>query len=250
MWIVALGSQTPTAPQWYDNLGLCGIAHVGGTMGKNAFLSQTTLATAALAGLSIFDGTALAAPPPAPSWTGFYIGLSGGYNWQDVDYGNPAFNGSVDSGGFYGGAFVGYNFQVGPQWVLGLEAGGGFTGNDKTSLIGGTDLRTDTLYDFTFRGRAGFLIKPQKMVYVIGGFASARQEVSFPNLSESLNRTGWTIGAGFEKGDLIKGVHFRAEYNYTDYGTKTFFGDLPVGMTQHSVRFSVSTTPEKVIYGQ
>ncbi len=214
-------------------------------MSKKAFLSQTTFATAALAGLSIFDGAAFAAPPPAPSWTGFYLGLSGGYNWQDVDYGNPTFNGSVDSSGFYGGAFIGYNFQVSPQFVLGVEVGGGFTGNDKTSLIAGTDLRTDTLYDFSARGRAGFLIKPQKMIYVIGGFTSARQEVSFPNLSESLNRTGWTVGGGFEHGGLIRGVHLRVEYNYSDFGTKTFFGDLPVGLTQHGIRFSVSTVPQK-----
>jgi outer membrane immunogenic protein len=218
-------------------------------MRKKAFLSQATFATAALAGFSIFDGAALAAPPmPAPSWTGFYVGVNAGYGWQDVNYGNPAFSGDVDINAFSAGAFIGYNFHVAPQFVLGVEAGAGFTGFTQTHQIGGTDLKSRTPYDFTVRGRAGVLISPQKLLFVSAGFAGAQQEVSFPGLSESLNRTGWTIGAGFEKGDLVKGVHFRAEYNYTDYGTKTFFGDLPVGLSQHAIRFSVSSKPEKPGY--
>jgi outer membrane immunogenic protein len=218
-------------------------------MGKKAFAGQATLATAALAGLSLLDGTALAAPPaPVQSWTGFYIGVQGGYGWQDVHYGNPAFTGDADLSGFTGGAIVGYNFQVAPQFVLGFEGGFGFTGFNDTKLIGGADIRSHTHYDWSVRGRAGYLIGPQKLLFVSGGFAGARQEVSFPTITESFNRTGWTIGGGIEKGDFIKGLHVRAEYTYTDYGTKTYFGDLPVGLTQHGVKFTLSTAPEKVIY--
>lgn len=220
-------------------------------MSKKAFAGQAAIATAALAGFSLLDGTALAAPPaPVQSWTGFYMGVNAGFGWQDVDYSNPVFRGDADLSGFSAGAIVGYNYHVAPQFVLGIEGGIGFTGFNDTKLIAGADIRSHTYYDWSVRGRAGYLIGPQKLLFVSGGFAGARQEVSFPNISESLNRTGWTIGAGIEKGDFIKGVHVRAEYTFTDYGTKTYFGDLPVGLTQHGLRFTISTTPEKVIYGR
>jgi outer membrane immunogenic protein len=220
-------------------------------MGKKTLGSRATFATAALAGLSILDGTASAAPPaPAFSWTGFYVGGTAGFGWQDVHYGNPGFTGDADPSGFSAGAFVGYNFQVAPQFVLGIESGIGFTGFNETTLIGGTDIRSRTPYDYSVVGRAGFLFTPQQMFFVSGGWAGAKQEVSFPGLSESLTRSGWTVGAGFESGALIRGAHVRVEYRYTDYGTKTYFGDLPVGLSQHGIRFGISTTPEKVIYGR
>ena len=47
-------------------------------------------------------------PAPAYNWTGPYLGLTGGYGWGTTD-------------GFKGGAYAGYNFQVNPNWVVGLE---------------------------------------------------------------------------------------------------------------------------------
>lgn len=218
-------------------------------MGKKAFASQAAFATAALAGFSVFSATAQA-QVPGQSWTGFYMGVNAGYGWQDVDYSNPGFNGSADPSGVAAGAVFGYNYHVAPQFVVGVEGTVGFTGIDETKLIGGAELRSRTLYDYSARLRAGFLISPQKLLFVSGGFAGARQEVSFPDLSETLNRSGYTLGFGIEKGDFIRGAHVRAEYVFSDYSTKTFVGDLPVGLTQHVVRFTISSRPEKVVYGR
>jgi len=72
------------------------------------------------------------APVPVPDWTGFYLGVHGGYGFGDQDWtlvdnpgrGTPASLGdevaSPDLDGFLGGAQVGFNYQI-DSLVLGLE---------------------------------------------------------------------------------------------------------------------------------
>src|SRR5215475_6884509 len=53
-------------------------------------------------------------PPPVPlfyNWTGLYVGGHLGVGWADGG-----------GSGFLGGGQVGYNYQISPQWVLGVEA--------------------------------------------------------------------------------------------------------------------------------
>ena len=82
-------------------------------------------------------------PPPLPvfTWTGFYVGLNGGYGGNQFVYPfslGPVLgvvaNGSASltSGGFLGGGQVGFNYQVpASAFVLGLEADA-----DATSIRG------------------------------------------------------------------------------------------------------------------
>src|SRR4051794_34562161 len=61
------------------------------------------------------------APPPECHWTGFYIGIHGGYVWADdaslveLDETDPPFEFNRD--GFIGGGQLGYNFQLGSWFV-------------------------------------------------------------------------------------------------------------------------------------
>ncbi|MBR1152663.1 hypothetical protein [Bradyrhizobium sp. JYMT SZCCT0428] len=65
---------------------------------------------------------------PGYNWTGFYVGLNGGYSWgrarHSVDPGATfaitTFGHNVDGG--LGGAQIGYNCQLDRTWVIGLEA--------------------------------------------------------------------------------------------------------------------------------
>src|SRR5580692_4229522 len=93
-------------------------------------VAVVALATGALAA----DLPTRKEPPPAPayapfSWTGFYIGVNGGYGWGSA--GNITLSnnlgvalaptaGRQPAGGF-GGAQAGYNWQTG-MFVLGAEA--------------------------------------------------------------------------------------------------------------------------------
>src|SRR4051794_32941278 len=73
----------------------------------------------------------MAAPVAVYNWTGFYIGGHVGWGWTDVGSvqlapGTAAFpTGTVYSGnnlsGFLGGVQGGFNWQVSPNIVLGVE---------------------------------------------------------------------------------------------------------------------------------
>src|SRR4051795_12376427 len=81
------------------------------------------------------------APVMAPvwNWTGFYIGINGGYSWghssRDLNFFNPlngvalatgTGGGRNMDGGLFGGQ-IGYNWQV-SSWVFGLEFDAQWTG--------------------------------------------------------------------------------------------------------------------------
>ncbi|SRR5579871_3886885 len=168
---------------------------------------------------SIFTTGALAAdlpvkaPPmvaPVYNWTGFYIGANGGYSWGRANTSIlplagslfptvpfAAFNQNVDGG--IGGGQIGYNWQVDPKWLVGLEAdiqasgersstglttSTGRYGSNAIGLpvaVAGPDfnaianLAANLSYELqwfaTFRGRVGFLATPQTLLYGTGGLA-------------------------------------------------------------------------------
>lgn len=80
------------------------------------------------------------APPPVAvyDWTGLYVGLNGGYSWgranttiapsvglfPTVPF--AAFGQKVDGG--LGGGQIGYNWQLDPKWLIGLEGDIQWTG--------------------------------------------------------------------------------------------------------------------------
>jgi outer membrane immunogenic protein len=142
------------------------------------------------------------------NWTGFYIGLNGGYSWgrsrNDVVFSTPAGvitppAGSTTqsnfnlNGGLFGGQ-AGYNWQTG-SWVWGFEGDLQWT-REKGSgaflcaatVIGGpclpgltflpagalgTGVAMDQTIQWfgTLRGRAGMLLGPSVLAYVTGGLA-------------------------------------------------------------------------------
>ncbi len=194
---------------------------------KKIFLTSTILgATAMLAlasGASAADLPRKSAPQqfvqPLPifTWTGFYVGINGGYLFDT--------GGSRQSGeGFSIGGTVGYNYQIG-NIVVGLEgdlayveqnnrnsfafgAGNGFGSNDMT-------------YFGTVRGRLGFAFD-RFLVYGTGGLAFADQNnnSNFGGFGRSSNdvQFGYTIGAGLEYA-LTNNWSVKAEYLYYDLGS-------------------------------
>ncbi len=181
-------------------------------------------------------------PPPPPMWTGFYAGLNAGYNFgvnnnvqsaviaQDATglgglsfFPAPGVLGgiytvSVPTGldlaqsgglsntqnGFIGGGQIGYNYQWGSNFVIGIEAdiqGSGIRGRSTGVGIGGASVTSPALVLFgvpiapgannfqnstnsvgqttvnagidylgTVRGRLGYLFTPTMLVYATGGF--------------------------------------------------------------------------------
>jgi len=110
-------------------------------------MRSTWLFTAAAMALLATSGSVLAAdlairkaPPPPPiipvyNWTGFYIGGNVGGAWETGTITDNLFDVSFSRtrSGFIGGGQVGYNWQVSPNWVLGVEG-----------MFDGTSIRSDT----------------------------------------------------------------------------------------------------------
>lgn len=172
-------------------------------------------------------------PEPAFTWTGFYVGGLGGYEWADLD----TEAGDFDSDNFLGGVFTGYNFDLGNGLVLGVE--GDVTYHDQDGDNGaGFEYGTD--WNGTLRGRIGYAMD-RFMVYGTGGLAVANAEASFGGQSDSKTAIGWTAGGGVETA-FTNNVFGRVEYRYTDLGDETFDvggPDLDAGLTSHAVMVGV-----------
>lgn len=160
------------------------------------------------------------APAYAPifTWTGFYVGVNGGYAFGEVD--STGVSGFRDSDGFVGGGQIGYNYQVG-QIVLGLEAD--FQGADLKSGVSnvlGDTATTEVNYFGTVRARVGFAVD-RFMPYVTGGFAygNVKTAFNFPRIPATFRsdevQFGYTIGAGLEYA-FTNNLSAKIEYLYTD----------------------------------
>jgi outer membrane immunogenic protein len=193
--------------------------------------------------------------PLAYNWTGFHIGANAGFGWgrNDADFtgdgqnnaGNDlisrVFDGpkdftqktrsqGIDSEGPFGGAQVGYNWQVAGVWIAGLEADiqasdlrGGFT---RVGPILPLSLSAEQKLDWfgTARGRLGYLVNERILVFGTAGLAYGQTAESsnfvfsnafgtftgaattitcapgLPCLGAQGSNTsaGWTAGAGVE----------------------------------------------------
>ena len=81
-------------------------------------------------------------------------------------------------------------------------------------------------------GRAGWVVVPQLLVYVSGGYTQARfGQVDFNNavpvfLPPDLHLPattydGWFIGTGYEYGfGFLPGLYWKTEYRFADYGAE------------------------------
>ena len=173
-----------------------------------------------------------AVEPVAPvvmplSWTGFYVGAELGYGWgtSPAPYGfTPGGpydfqQNGPDQKGFVGGGFVGYNYQIG-QFVIGAE------GDFQYSDIHGDDNRSggdvnglDANWQASARLRLGYAVD-RFLPYITGGVAFLNTDATAPfSSSDTLNLTGWTIGAGLEYA-FTDNIIGRIEYRYSDYGKK------------------------------
>jgi outer membrane immunogenic protein len=201
------------------------------------------------------------APPPPIlwSWTGLYIGANLGWAGSSsntltntgTDTGTGGLGAALGAGlfpgsvsvshsGFIGGGQIGYNWQLAPTWVAGIETDfDGLGNNTNTNTFSNTTFvpmtatfssGLDTLG--TVRARLGWLWTPALLAYATGGFAYGENKVgsSFTcptclppaaiALSSSSTSTGWTVGAGLEW-RFAPAWSVKVEYLYVDLGNRS-----------------------------
>jgi len=175
---------------------------------------------------------AVYAPVPVYNWTGFYIGINGGWGFGHSDWTNNitgATTGNFNiNGGLIGGT-VGANWQF-DSWVLGLE--GDFDGSwidGKSSAVGCAVVRCETKNKWlaTFRGRFGYAAD-RVLVYLTGGGAFGDIVANTTVNWQSENEAGWTAGAGIE-GAFTNNWTARVEYLFVDLQHATFTPSTPPG---------------------
>jgi outer membrane immunogenic protein len=158
----------------------------------------------------------VAAPVPhvvAYNWTGFYLGLNGGWGWGSDGEG---------SGGLIGGT-LGYNWQMN-QIVFGIETDIAWSGIDTDGRCrGGLRCEVNNEWLGTARGRVG-LAMDRFMPYVAGGLAYGDVSARATGLRERSDvQAGWTLGAGVEFA-LTAPWTAKLEYLYVDLGDLGDFG--------------------------
>ena len=177
-----------------------------------------TLAAAAPAFAADLSRPAFKAPAFASPfiWTGFYVGINGGYGWGKSSWTNTATGattGDFDISGALAGGTAGYNLQIG-QLVVGAE------GDIDASWIKGTDstgcCQTKNDWLATTRARLGFAFD-RWMPFVTGGAAFGDVKMNALGASQTATKVGWTAGAGLEY--AFRGAwSARVEYLYADLG--------------------------------
>jgi outer membrane immunogenic protein len=203
----------------------------------------------------------------APSWTGVYLGAGLGFRSTNTaasitsatdsvpfnllagcNAGNPCVLGEPFNGtSFRFAPYLGYDWQIAPRWVVGLEGDVGIA-NQTTSQNGGfyptpsglfggnpDSFAVRTTWDASARVRAGFLVDPTVLFYVTGGPAWLRIESTSncntgagggcafgffapPLITDATTRLGGTVGAGIEA-MLWANWMVRFEYRYANFGT-------------------------------
>jgi outer membrane immunogenic protein len=173
------------------------------------------------------------ARPPTFTWQGIYLGVNAGYGFGAFTNGGSDLFSSANGGMI--GLTGGYNFQVAPNIVLGLEGDFAFANlkESRTSLFGLAS--SGTIDDIlTIRGRAGYTIE-RAMVYVTGGFAGSNNDVVMTSFfplfygGQSKFQTGWAVGGGIEF-MFTNSISAKAEYLFSSVGSDRYFDFSPAAL--------------------
>lgn len=185
----------------------------------------------------------LAAVPASADWGGLYVGVHAGGAWGDTDITTRSnttngfwevLNGdsfTVDRGGVLGGAQLGYDYAF-SNWVVGLELAGSMGDLDQTIFLTTDDqFSVETNWIASASLRAGYLVRPNALVYLKGGFAAGEVETREVDISGGLlgrfatseTHSGWLAGVGIEHA-ISSDLSFAVEYNYIDLGNQDHNG--------------------------
>lgn len=167
-----------------------------------------------------------AAPPPTFSWTGFYVGVTAGYQWSNVS----TWDLEVRSG-LLGGQ-IGYNYQISNlgNFVVGIERDGAWTdlfqSNSNAPGIPASSAAA-LIYGLTsLRGRAGAAFG-NVLVYGTAGGGWGQGKASSTVLGVTVSsdpwHSGWSAGAGVEW-SFMTNVSAKIEYLHYDLGSMSYLG--------------------------
>jgi outer membrane immunogenic protein len=242
-----------------------------------------------LTAIAAFTGSAVAAdmapraytkaPAPAPvavtNWTGCYVGGGGGGAYTKNDHNDydtfigttTGANLSTGADGWFGTVQVGCDYQFN-NFVVGV-----FGDYDFMSVKG--DVSTGGFFfpaltgsqkqdgQWAVGGRVGYLVLPQLLTYVSGGYTQAHwASTTLNNFAPPIpavatlpgsTKGGWFIGAGDEYAlSFLPGLFWKTEYRYAEFDRANVnVANLPAGnLTGTSVteRFHEHSVRSELVY--
>lgn len=183
----------------------------------------------------------------ADSFNGPYLGAYTGYVWSE-DEGAGRFQATgiksnwaqtSNPTGLQYGALGGYNWTFANNLLLGLEADFADHANASDREYQAFNGQTNRDYHLTsqlkqggsLRGRAGYLLNNQTLLYATAGYAAIKVERSWHSVPGNIDEShshwqdGWVAGVGAEY-LLNANISARLEYRYADYGTQKVQANL------------------------
>jgi outer membrane immunogenic protein len=187
------------------------------------------------------------------NWTGFNVGIDGGYGWGDTTgtltdaTGTPLTPYGYKTQGPFAGLIVGGDYQIN-RFVIGAEGDwqwGNLAGNNQANAAagagpGGANVVNTMIKDYgSVRGRFGVVALDRFMLFGTAGWAwgnpsniyyGAAGPVASPSLTSTGFTSGWTAGAGLDYA-VTDSVFARLEYRHTNLEAPKFadlasnFGD-------------------------
>ncbi len=185
------------------------------------------------------------------SWTGIYAGLHAGYGFANTSFAVPGLFGfsGVGSNGWQIGGKIGADYQFAQRWVVGALVEGNLSGIDTVISQPGGSIKLSADRRWAARGRLGFLITPETMLYATAGWSQGHITASGFGGSAGLTTSGWQIGGGIET-RLAGNWFMHAEYIHTysnsigqlaPFSVKPTLGTARVGL---SYRFGLGAAEQ------
>jgi outer membrane immunogenic protein len=193
---------------------------------SSVVLSAIVVAGSAFGGDLPYKGPAAPTPIPTPSWTGFYVGVTAGYQWSNVS----TWDLDVRSGLL--GGHIGYNYQISNlgNFVVGIERDGAWTdlfqsNSNAPGIPAGS--AAALIYGLTsLRGRAGAAFG-NVLVYGTAGGGWGQSKASSTVLGITVSsdpwHSGWSAGAGVEW-SFMTNLSAKIEYLHYDLGSMSYLG--------------------------
>jgi opacity protein-like surface antigen len=240
----------------------------------NSYFRQATVIIASIlpavaSALMLPTAAAAADRSPAWTWTGLYFGGSAGAAAGTSTFSDPlgasVFGDTVKTSAFLAGLQVGYNWQVAPRWVVGLQgdasylaSNGGFTCMQPSQFIVGSNCEVSPRVLASLTGRAGFLVDPQghTLLYAKGGGAWLDSDLLItpnnafpgfrndpapgPGTSTYGKAWGGTLGAGIEHA-LTPAWSVSLEYDYYRFASTNVATPATVSSTGGTIDSTVIT---------
>lgn len=213
------------------------------TKGILAFVAAAGFAGAASAADIYQAPPPMAAPIYSPTtaynWTGLYLGVQGGYDWNQSaasDGSTAAINGGI--AGIYGG----YNWQTNSNWVFGVDASINYDWARGPVSAPPAPAGNFGEVDWKgfFRGRLGYAWDRFLIYGTAGGSVASLKNVGTNPTSTNPAKLGWTVGGGLEWA-MTNNVTARLDYAYANYGTYAYTSPIFTATNQsHTLMLGVA----------